>query len=602
MTFKTYNIHVISGILAAAGFLIGLESSSLHTFIHSAHFTEYYGPLSSWERGLVGSSLSLGAIIGALAFGILGDKTQFVVVLQTAILLSGLGTVLALSLPSMEVLCGARIIKGMTFGLLATLVPTYIADTIPKSHQGYSLSVFHISSTVGAIAMYYGGYGLQVHIDSMMAIKAAWAAELVPATLLFCLNFVLPDSPKHLGILKRWDEASKTIDRIHRKNKGSAVDNEEYVILLYTAGSSIESMPFLSLFSKRYHKHTAVGVLVQCLLQCSMVGVLGTYIVHLCEASSLETLLRNLLGGSPYVVLGVFTFVPLLLLDHTRRKDAMVFGYFLLTLAYSSIFVINYRTLSLVELSQMFNWNLEGVFASAALALFAFIISVYSGCLVSVSWLYTSEIFPTTMRAKGYSMSMIVSSLASAFINVVFPPLVTLSLYWLFLGLSITCAFSMLLLTRLPETKHLSSGDVELLFLSANVTTDTFPLQEKNDIESPLESSSPEKAHSVPTSISYELPHEPNRSMPITAPIVPATTGGSREDSSFLSTDWIQARHVSTTSPLQPTLSTLVPDEIENFDYTESEPNTSASILAGPVPALQRAHGYVRPNPFAAVR
>lgn len=609
MSLKSYNVHIISFILAISGLLIGLESSSLNTFVHSTVFSDYYGPITSWEKGWMGSSGSLGAILGALASGLLGDKTGFLIMLQLAVVFSTVGTLLALSLPSVGILCAARIIKGITYGLLATSVPTYIADTIPKSSQGYSLSIFHISSTFGAILMYYGGYGLLVCLGSMLSFKIAWAAELIPAVALFCLNFVLPESPKHLGLQKRWHEATVTIDRIHRKLKGTSVDNEEYVILLYTAGTSIKSLPFVTLFSRRHYKHTVVGILVQILLQCSMVGVLGTYIVYVCEASSLDVLMRGILGGSLYVFWGLFTFMPLLLLDRTRRKDAMVFGYILLTLAYAAIFAINHWALEVTEIANIFNWSLQGIHASTALALFAFILSVYSGCLVSVSWLYTSEIFPATMRAKGYSMAMIISSLASAIINVIFPTLVGLTLYWLFLGLAIVCAISVVILAQLPETKQLSNSDVELLFQSAIPDSETLGYIEKKHIQlaakTSLSESSSNRTDLVPNGNQFitPVPSQAPIVLPASERIISGETGG--ETSSFLSTDWIQSRHLSSTSANQQAISTLLlKSRFIPASYTGYEADSAATILLhrGILPTTEPvAPRQTRTNPFSNV-
>ena len=581
MSLKSYNVHIISFILAISGLLIGLESSSLNTFVHSTVFSDYYGPITSWEKGWMGSSGSLGAILGALASGLLGDKTGFLIMLQLAVVFSTVGTLLALSLPSVGILCAARIIKGITYGLLATSVPTYIADTIPKSIQGYSLSIFHISSTFGAILMYYGGYGLLVCLGSMLSFKIAWAAELIPAVALFCLNFVLPESPKHLGLQKRWHEATVTIDRIHRKLKGTSVDNEEYVILLYTAGTSIKSLPFVTLFSRRHYKHTVVGILVQILLQCSMVGVLGTYIVYVCEASSLDVLMRGILGGSLYVFWGLFTFMPLLLLDRTRRKDAMVFGYILLTLAYAAIFAINHWALEVTEIANIFNWSLQGIHASTALALFAFILSVYSGCLVSVSWLYTSEIFPATMRAKGYSMAMIISSLASAIINVIFPTLVGLTL----------------------------NSDVELLFQSAIPDSETLGYIEKKHIQlaakTSLSESSSNRTDLVPNGNQFitPVPSQAPIVLPASERIISGETGG--ETSSFLSTDWIQSRHLSSTSANQQAISTLLlKSRFIPASYTGYEADSAATILLhrGILPTTEPvAPRQTRTNPFSNV-
>lgn len=92
MSLKSYNVHIISFILAISGLLIGLESSSLNTFVHSTVFSDYYGPITSWEKGWMGSSGSLGAILGALASGLLGDKTGFLIMLQLAVVFSTVGT------------------------------------------------------------------------------------------------------------------------------------------------------------------------------------------------------------------------------------------------------------------------------------------------------------------------------------------------------------------------------------------------------------------------------------------------------------------------------------------------------------------------------
>lgn len=581
---KTYNIHFLSFILSINGLLMGMESSSLTTFINSSQFKDYYSPLGTWEKGMVCSSSFLGSIVGALASGLFGDTIGLVVTLQISVLFSVFGTFLVLSLPSIAILCVARAIKGITYGLNASSIPSYISDTIPRSLQGYSLSVFHISSTVGSILMYYGGYVLIVNTETLLSFKVGWAVELVPSILLLFLNCYLPESPKWLGLQHRWQEASDTVDRMYHKVKNISMNDDEYVIQLYTAGTSIHSLPFSALFSKRFYKHTLVAMAVQILLQITMVGALSGYIMSFCESSSIDGPLTDILGGSLYLLMGLFTFVPLLLLDRTRRKDALIFGYGVLAISYTSMFVVIYQSLTNAVVSSIFRWRVEGIHASIVLATFALILSIYSGCLVSVSWLYTSEILPPTMRSRGYSLCVMVSGFISAVINLVLPTLVEIALYWVFLVLAIVCGLSLVLLIQLPETKNLSNRDVELLF-GCNLKAPFYGFTEKNNMglevgsmaansvqRAVVENQTDEFSPSVPDSLNTLPIHQSIIAPP---PCHMSSEFAINDTSSYLSADWINVARMSQSCTVQhsesSTLEVRRKSPIYRFDTGESD-------------------------------
>lgn len=398
--------------------------------------------------------------MGCVMCGSFCDLFGCVLSLQLSNVLWIGGTVVAVFLEYIIVLILGRLLKGISVGFISCLIPVYIFELFPPNKKGSSISVFHLSSTLGTVVIYFIGHILKDQLEGFYSFKATWGLEAAPAVLLMLLGILLPESPKWLASQSKWVEAAKTLERVRtvKKNRTSKTD-EQYVTRVYTAGKKIKYCHYSNLFGKHYWRSTCVGILLHLFIQLTCVSTLMYFFTYICAMCGLQDNMRIMAVSSQYIILGILTLIPLMSLDKARRVDFLTYGILVLGFIFGGIFTVMYCFAESTDQSVMFSpfdWKLLREPASAVLALFLFLISVYASSITSVSWLYTSEIFPDEARAKGTAICMCVSSIVNATTTLCLPLLFELVKFWLFIPLAVFCITGAFVFLTFPETKAIS--------------------------------------------------------------------------------------------------------------------------------------------------
>ncbi|CCE85987.1 Piso0_005629 [Millerozyma farinosa CBS 7064] len=482
MSSKTYNVYGITSIVAISGFMIGLESSSLTAFLTCPQFISYFGKLDKWDHGLIASSNSIGAVAGCIVCGAFCDALGCIRTFQASSLMWALGSVVVFLSKYIYVVVVGRVMKGFAIGLISAVIPIYVSETFPNNKKGLSMSLVLLSSTFGSISMYCLGYFFQKYLKNENSFKYSWLIASSPAVFLLSLGFFLPESPKWLASHNKWHEAAKNLDRVKtiKKTKGKPKPNnrynigdKEYVIQAYTSGSEIKISSYSALFGKKYWRYTCIGIFTQVLVQLASINALMYFSVYLCGICGLREDRRLFIVTIQYIVLSVFTFFPVFLLDTCRRIDSLVFGMFLLGVSFAAINIIaavHHQPAEFTENDSTFplDWRLSGTAASSVLALFLFLISLYSSTIVSAGWLYTGEIFPGQARSKGTSVCMCASWIINAILLMNLPIIMKTLKYWTFGILSVFCLIGSIVFSQFPETRDLSEIEIEYLYSTEN--------------------------------------------------------------------------------------------------------------------------------------
>ncbi|WEJ94898.1 hypothetical protein PSN45_002400 [Yamadazyma tenuis] len=457
MKIRTYNINCILAIVAIYGFLIGSEVSSMSSFLSTANFHEFYGVPLKREQTLLAASSPIGAVVGCVIFGSFCDYFGFVVCFQIANMFWILGTGVVVLSDYFFVLVLGRLIKGSTVGLITCLVPIYISEIFPLRRKGFSISLFHVSTPIGSILMYFLGIALDTADTQYVPFKLLWALEGLPVVLVIVLAFSLPESPKWLASKSKWVEAARTLDRVRTIKKSAYGGTDKgYVTRAYVAGNQIMFCTYSDLFRKRFWKSTSVGILLHFFIQLTSITPLMYFFTYICDMCGMEDETRVVFESAQYIILGLLTLVPVVLLDNARRVDYLTYGMSVITLVFAAIFsvMVPFAILTNLDSDSPFNWIIHDEPASVVLALFLFLISVYASSITSVSWLYTGEIFPDEARAKGTAVCMCVSWIMNAVFTLLLPLLFQVVRYYVFLALAIFCLIGAIIFSRFPETKY----------------------------------------------------------------------------------------------------------------------------------------------------
>lgn len=159
--------------LAFGGFLFGYDTSNiggviampnwLGTFGYPVTFAEsancgvaaqYHGIyycLSSTNKAMITSFLSIGTILGALSAAMIADRIGRKSGIITAAVIFIIGSVIQTAAQSVAPLIVGRVVSGLSVGLISCLIPMMQAEIAPKEIRGALVSFYQLSITIGIL-------------------------------------------------------------------------------------------------------------------------------------------------------------------------------------------------------------------------------------------------------------------------------------------------------------------------------------------------------------------------------------------------------------------------------------------------------------------
>lgn len=154
------------------GIDIGIIDPALPYLHRSTSLSE--GQLSMVVAAVMGGSI-LGSVIAGMLADWLGRRPMMVV---SALLFVGSVAVIYLSQSFVPLMLG-RLLQGLSGGVIAVVVPLYLAECLPASQRGRGLALFQFALTAGIVlAAFIGSYHLG---NAELAIQAA-GPDLAAAT------------------------------------------------------------------------------------------------------------------------------------------------------------------------------------------------------------------------------------------------------------------------------------------------------------------------------------------------------------------------------------------------------------------------------------
>ncbi|WP_239153986.1 MFS transporter [Amycolatopsis sp. FDAARGOS 1241] len=171
--------------------------------------------LSSGATGILGSSLLIGFLFGALGAGILGDKIGRRKVMVSALVLYSVASLVAAAAPNFAVLFVARVVAGMGTGAESAIIAPYLSEFVPSRVRGR-----YVGSLAGFFAFGYVFASLLGYfVVSDVPHGWRWVQVLtsVPILMLLWWRRTLPESPRFLHVHGRVAEAELVVSDIERQ-------------------------------------------------------------------------------------------------------------------------------------------------------------------------------------------------------------------------------------------------------------------------------------------------------------------------------------------------------------------------------------------------
>jgi len=430
------NKQLFTGCLVAAlgGLLFGADTAVISGAEQSIKEVFH---LEGFWHGFTNAIALIGTIVGSIACGIPLDKygrKKVLLLVAVFYIISAIGCGLAHSWPAFLIY---RFIGGLGIGASSVAGPMYISEIAPPRLRGRLVALFQFNIVLGILLAYFSNY----YINNIVATDAwRWmlGVQAVPSIVFFFLLFIIPESPRWLMKSARTDEARKVLAALGNTDADAIVADIAESLKEERSGHSEK------LFSRKFSFPIMCAVLLATFNQFSGINAIMYYAPRIFSMTGLArdtALFQAVLIG---VTNMVFTIIAMFVIDKFGRKTLLIAG--------SVGMVVFLGLTAWAFYTQNFGGYMVLVYLVGFIASFAF----SQGAVI---WVFLSEIFPNSVRAKGQALGSFTHWFWAAVMTWLFPMVAELS-YGGTLAFTFFCVAMILHLIFavkvLPETKERS--------------------------------------------------------------------------------------------------------------------------------------------------
>ena len=437
MKAKALFLLLISGL---AGVLYGLASGNILAV--AMPYFEATMNIGAARMGTLVASSSIVATVFGFAAGPLAEmfgRKRMLVLSALLFVLSA--PVIVWCNGSYALLVTGFAFQGVSMGLVGTVAPLYLAESLPPEHRGKGTGLFQLfliggivlSGVVGLAVAYWFGAGDAVDV-SVAAKTSAWQAliwiAVVPAVLLFLGGLFAAESPD-------WKKGG---------TKDAAAESAGYSVL-----SSLKMLvdrrfviPFVIVF-----------IIVSCNKLCGLPFVL-CYSVKIFQSCGLDGTYANWTDTVFKSVMFGGTALACVLVDRAGRKVLLGVG----TLGACLSMLLIGGSFFAIEHGLLAKGGATGMMVAIGVVAFIGFYSVGPGVCV---WLVMTEVLPTKIRAIGMSVILLANHFISSCQQLSFLPLGERFGYAPVFFFCAVCALVYFFAVRfgMPETKGMQLGEIE---------------------------------------------------------------------------------------------------------------------------------------------
>lgn len=426
-------------VAALGGFLFGFDTAVISGV--EATIQELWSLNEFWQGFTIASAL-IGTVIGSVIAGKPAEVYGRKKVLQAIGLLylvTSLGSALT---GSWHLFILFRFLGGIGVGASSVVGPMYISEISPAQSRGRLVALFQFNVVSGILIAFLSNYFFfGIGEDSwrwMLGVQA------IPALIYFVLVFFVNESPRWLVKQQRPKEAEEVLKQIGEPSPAAAVSKIQES-LQREAGNKEAS-----LFTKAYRKPIFYAVALAFFNQMAGINAIMYYAPRIFEMTGLAkdtALLQAISIGATNMI---FTLLAISVIDKFGRRTLLLIG--------SVGMAVFLGLVASVFYTQDFGGYAVMIYLVGFIAFFAF----SQGAVI---WVFISEIFPNTVRAKGQALGSFTHWIMAALLTWTFPIIANSSKMGGAYAFSLFC-FMMIVQfffawKILPETKGKSLEDIQ---------------------------------------------------------------------------------------------------------------------------------------------
>jgi len=389
--------------------------------------------LDGFWHGFTVAIALIGTLAGALMAGKPADtlgRKKSLLVIALLYTLSALGSALTHSWVGFLIY---RFIGGIGVGASSVIGPMYIAEIAPARMRGLLVTTFQLNIVSGILLSYFSNYWI-----AQLITHDAWrwmlGAICVPSVIFFVLIFFIPDSPRWLVLKNKLDKAKQVLLKI------GSVDPSNEICEIEASISKSDGVQREYLFTPMYRIPIILAVLVALFNQLTGINAIMYYaprIFELVGYAKNSALLQSISVGT---TLFIFTVLGMFLVDRVGRKKLLLIG------SVGMLVFLGMVAKTIFSTTNGSIWML--IHLSGFIAFFSF-------SQGTVIWVFISEIFPNSVRAKGQTLGSFTHWMAAIIISWLFPAIAENSGGgWAFSFFSVAMSLQFLIVWKFfPETK-----------------------------------------------------------------------------------------------------------------------------------------------------
>ncbi len=453
--------YLISIVLVAVlgGLLFGYDTAvisgaekGLQAFFRTASDFTYTDGL----HGFTTSSALIGCVIGALLSGLLTSRIgrrKSLFIAGVLFFLSALGSFrpeflfFPFGVASRSVLIAFncyRVLGGIGVGLASAICPMYIAEVAPANKRGKLVSWNQFAIIFGQLVVYFVNFLIiQSHKGDPQIVewtntigwRRMFVSEAFPAGLFALLILLVPESPRHLVMKGRDQDAFKILSKINGREKALVIlqDIRDTVV---SKTEPLFAYGFLVIF---------IGCMLSVFQQVIGINAVLYFAPRIFESMGVS---NNMLFT---VIMGIinisFTLLAVFTVEKLGRKPLLISGSIGMAVGALGVALSNIITLS------------------AWIPVIS--IMVYSACFMfswgPICWVYISEIFPNTIRSQATAWAVAFQWIFNFIVSSTFVPMYNMQLgamgdrfghFFAYALYGVICLIAAVFVWRLvPETK-----------------------------------------------------------------------------------------------------------------------------------------------------